>query len=200
VKGAPVSAACRPRFPGAERAADVGDEADADLGHGDLGPVGDHPDVAVCADADSTAHHDAVHEGDIRLGEAADAGVEAVLVEPEPPRFGAVGPRAVVDRHDVPAGAEPALTGTGEDHGPDAAVMCPPLECFVDGADHRVRQRVDRLGPVEREEADPALDVGEDLGGLGTHLRISPRDRLGSKLGSPTFTRGDPAGRHRHSR
>ena len=39
--------------------------------------------LRVRADADAAAHHDAVHERDVRLGEAADLGVQQILVVPE---------------------------------------------------------------------------------------------------------------------
>lgn len=91
-------------------AADVGDEADAGLGHGDPRPLGDDPDGAVRGDSDAAAHHDPVHEGDVGLGIAGDTGVEVVLVAPER-RRGAAVPVAgvVVDGADVAARAQPAL-------------------------------------------------------------------------------------------
>ncbi len=97
-------------------AADVGDEADADLGHGDLGGLGDHPDVAVPGDSDAAAHHDAVHDRHIRFGVGADAGVEPVLVEEERPRFGAAGFGRVIQRDHVPAGTQAAVAGPAHHH------------------------------------------------------------------------------------
>ena len=92
-----------------QRAADIGDQADADLRHCDLGGVGHHPNAAVHPDPQTAAHHDAVHQYDVGLRETADAGVKAVLVEPEPSRLGAVGLRAVVNRHHIAAGAQSAV-------------------------------------------------------------------------------------------
>ena len=94
-----------------ERAADVGDEADTDFGHGHFRGVGDDADAAVGADPDAAAHHDAVHQRDIRLAEAADLRVEQILVVPELSRLGPVGACAVIDRDDVAARAQPALAG-----------------------------------------------------------------------------------------
>ena len=46
-------------------AADIGEEADADLGHGELGVLGQHAVRAVEGDADAAAHDDAVDQRDI---------------------------------------------------------------------------------------------------------------------------------------
>ena len=67
-------------------------------------------------DPEAATHHDAVHQRDIGLGEAADTGVEAILVEPEPSRLGAVGLDAVVNRHHIATGAQSAVTCSGDEH------------------------------------------------------------------------------------
>ena len=160
--GAPVSAACRPeqarRTRQDERAADVGDEADADLGHRHLRGVGDDPDAAVDADPDAAAHHDAVHQRDVGLAEAADLRVEQILVVPELPGFRPVGAGAVVDRDDVAACAQSAFAGPVDHDGADVVVVLPVGQDPRDRVDHRVGQRVDRLGPVEGDQADTAVD------------------------------------------
>jgi hypothetical protein len=117
----------------------------------------------VDADADATAHHDAVHQCDVRLAETADLRVEQVLVVPELPRLfafvGAVGFGAVIDRDDVAACAEPPLTGTVDDDGVDVVVVCPVGQHRRHRVDHRVGQRIYGLGPVEGDQADATIDV-----------------------------------------
>ncbi len=146
-------------------AADVRDEADAGLGHGDPRPLGDDPDAAVRGDADAAAHDDAVHDGDVGLGVAGDAGVEVVLVAPERGRGGAV-PVAgvVVDAADVAARAQAALPRTGDDDGLDGRVPLPVGQGLVDAAHHGVGEGVEGLGTVEDDVGGTArrteLDVG----------------------------------------
>ena len=66
------------------------------------------------------------------------------------PRLGAVGPGAVIDRDDVAARAQAAFAGAatarrrGRRRRRSQSVSACEIAC-----DHRVGQRVDRLGPVE---------------------------------------------------
>src|SRR5690606_29147405 len=148
--------------------AHVGDEADAHLGHADLGPLGDDAVAAVTGQADAAAHHDAVHDHHVRLGVAADQRVEDVFVAPEP-AGGRIGVRTAclgvgVDGHDVAAGAQAALTGAGDDDGADLLVVGPGAQRLGDGQRHRVVQRVDRLGTVERDQAEAVALVDQNLG------------------------------------
>ena len=59
------------------RTADVGDEADRRLGHGEHRAFGDDAIAGVAGQADAAAHHDAVLDRDEGLGIAADQCVEA---------------------------------------------------------------------------------------------------------------------------
>ena len=151
------------------RPADVGDEPDADLGHGDLGGIGHHPGVRVRADADAAAHHDAVHHRHQGFGEPADLGVEQILVAPEPSRFDSVRVGAVVDRHHVAAGAQSAFPGSGEHHRLDRVVAFPSDQHGAQQLHHRLVERVDRLRAIERDEADAAVDTRQDLVGFPGH-------------------------------
>ena len=63
--------------------ADVGEEADAGLGHGEQRALGDDAEAAVHRDPDAAAHGDAVEQGDVGLGEGVDAPVQPVLVAEE---------------------------------------------------------------------------------------------------------------------
>ena len=110
------------------RPADVRDEPDADFGHRDLRGVGHHPGVRVRTDADTAAHHDAVHQRHEGFGEPADLAVEQILVAPEPPRLDPVLSGAVIDRHHVAAGAQSAFPGSGQHHRAHRVVAFPPDE------------------------------------------------------------------------
>ncbi len=142
-----------------EGAADVGNEPDTHFGHRHFRGVGDDADAAVRADADAAAHHDAVHQRDVRLRIAAIWAFITVLVVPEQlatdrgrrarccrprrcrrPRTGHARPRRSARRRLMSSSALPFGQG------------------LRDRGDHRVGQRVDRLGPVEGDQADAAVD------------------------------------------
>ncbi len=142
-----------------ERAADVGDEADTHFGHRHLRGVGDHSHAAVDADPDAATHHDAVHQRDIRLAEAADLRIHHVLVVPELSGLGPVGAGAVMERYEVAACAQAALAGTVDHDGVDVVVAVPVGQHGRHRVDHGMGQRIDGLGPVEGDQADAAVDV-----------------------------------------
>ena len=104
-------------------AADIGDEADTHLGHRHLRGVGDDADAAVRADADAAAHHDAVHQRDVRLRVPRDVGVHPVLVPPERAGLAVVAAGAVVDLDDVAARAQAALARAGQHDGAYGVVI-----------------------------------------------------------------------------
>ena len=99
-----------PAAPGASRqqpgAADVGDQADAGLGHGEPRALGDDAVARVAGEADAAAHDDAVLDGDVGLGVAADQRIERVLVAPERARERRSLRAAVVEGAHVAAGAQ----------------------------------------------------------------------------------------------
>ena len=141
-----------------QRAADVGNQADTDLRHRHLRGVGDHSDAAVDGDPDAAAHHDAVHQRDIWLAEAADLRIQQILVVPEALGLGPVGSGAVIERDDVAARAQAAFACAVDHDGTDVVVAVPV-------AQHR-RYRwtigwVSELmafGPVEGDQADAVVD------------------------------------------
>ena len=143
-------------------AADIGKEPDADLRHGELGVLRQDTVRTVEGDADAAAHDDPVDERDIGLAITLDAGVHAVFVGKEAGgRFGA-GPACLVDLHDVAAGAEgPALSF--DEHQRDRVVPFPGVESPGERPDHIVRQRVERLGTRERDDAGPADALEADV-------------------------------------
>jgi hypothetical protein len=119
----------------------------------------------VHADTDAAAHHDAVHQRDVRLGIAGDVAIHDVLVVPELSGFGAVGSGAAVDRDDVAARAQPAPACACEHHGADVVVVLPVPQHRLDGVDHRMSQRIDRLRPVQNQKTDAVVGAGQDLVG-----------------------------------
>ena len=109
--------------------ADVGEEADADLGHGELVAVAGDPMAAVKRDPDAAAHDDAVDEGHIGLRIALDADVQRVFVAPEAQRLlVTAGLAEIVEVADVAAGAEGALAGAGHDDAGHRRVVGPCVE------------------------------------------------------------------------
>ena len=91
-----------PTRPGQARqipaAADVGEQADARLGHGEARVLGRDAEVARQRDADAAAHRDPVHDRDGRLGVGEQQMVEAIFGEEE-----ALGVRRVARRRCAPA-------------------------------------------------------------------------------------------------
>lgn len=62
-----------------EAAADLWEEADGRLGHGEGGALRGYPKGRVQAETDAAAHCEAVHEGDVWLGVCGDEVVELVF-------------------------------------------------------------------------------------------------------------------------
>ncbi len=144
-------------------AADVGEEADAGLRHGEGGPLGGDAPPRRRRDADPAAHGDPVHHRDDRLGIGEEQVVEAVFGEEEFARRRAALPRAVGEKADVAAGAEAALAGMVDQHRLDAGVAAPREQGLDHQPAHAKRQGAERLGPVQRQPPDPALDARQNL-------------------------------------
>ncbi len=142
-------------------------EANPHLGHGGHEPLGREPVAGVAREPDATAHDDAIHDHDERLGVTRDAGVEGVLLRPELAR--SIGPLAggVVERHDVAAGAQPAVALAVEQHRVDRIVLLDDVERLAELAHHLERERVDGPRPVEGESRQPPLGAQEYVGARG---------------------------------
>jgi hypothetical protein len=113
---------------------------------------------------DAAAHHDAVHEGYVGLGELRDAGVENVLLAPQ--HLAEIAPRlgALIERADIAAGAQAALARPLQhDHG-DGRVGLEPVERLLDVAKHLQRHRIDRLRPVQPDDAGRTFPPGNQVG------------------------------------
>ena len=118
-------------------AADVGDQADAGLRHGEPRALGDDAVACVAGQADAAAHDDAVLDGDVGFGIAADQCVEPVFVAPERARKAGALRAAVVQRAHVAAGAQAALAGTVEHHQLDGRIVSPGNQRIPDPPHHR---------------------------------------------------------------
>ncbi|CDX37141.1 hypothetical protein MPLSOD_290154 [Mesorhizobium sp. SOD10] len=141
--------------------ADIGEEADADLRHGELRIFGQHPMRAMEGDADAAAHDDAVDQRDIGFLEAGDAGVEPVLVGEEVDRRLA-GAAGFIDVQDIAAGGKRPALGLHDDD-PDARILLPGVQRLAECLDHVVRDGVERLRPGQRDHARSAQLLEADL-------------------------------------
>ncbi len=90
---------------------------------------------------------------------AADLRVEEVLVVPELSRLGPVGACAVIDRDDVAARAQAALTGAGRPGRHGCVVALPVVSAGEIVSTIGMGQRIDGLGPVEGDQADAPVHI-----------------------------------------
>ena len=150
-------------------AADIRKEAEPDFGHSELCLFRHHTVAAVRRQADAATHHDAVHEGDIGFWELLDAGVEDVFLPPQDFSEIALDLRALPKRADVAAGAQPALARAFEQDHRDLGIGIECIQRLDDVAKHLQRHGIDRLRPVEADDAGGALALRDQvgLGGAG---------------------------------
>ena len=143
---------------------DVGKKADADFRHGKDEIVAADAMRAMQRNADAAAHDDAVDQRDIGLGIGLDAAVEDIFLRPEPELAGVIGGFALfVKQADVAAGAEGAPLALRDDEF-DLRIMLPKIERPGDFAHHIQGQRIERLWPIERDEAGFAAFFEQDFG------------------------------------
>jgi hypothetical protein len=125
------------RRPGEEpRPSDVGDEADAGLGHADGRPLGDDTMRCVRRDADATAQDDAVHQCDHGFRIRGQCVVEVVLVAPEVDRPERAVAGVAVHALQIAAGAQTAVAAAGHEHRRDAVVVGPAVERVLHQVHH----------------------------------------------------------------
>ena len=173
------------------RAADVGGEADAGLGHRELRALGHDADRGVAGEPDAAAHRDAVGEGDERLRVLGDAGVERVLLAEEQRRLlGGAADRALVESAHVSARAQPPLAGAVQQHDVDVGVVLPGVEGGGEDADHVEVERVDGPRTVEGQSPERSARADEHLllGPVPVRSR-APRYRSPKRARRPATTR-----------
>ena len=132
-------------------AAAAGDQPDARLRQREQRVLRGDDDVAGERGLEPAAHRPAVHRGDDRLVEIEAMGDAGEAVRPV--RAAAAGGLHL----QVVAGRERALAGAGDDADPQIVARG---ELVPHGGEFVVRigvQRVQDLGPVQRDDADPAL-------------------------------------------
>ncbi len=148
----------------------VGPEPDVDLGRAEHGVVGRHHQVAGQGQAHAAGQREPVHPGDGRLAEIPQVPEQgghlaAAVVQVEVARPG---------RHpgEIGAGAEGLVARAGDHHDPCLGIGSDLGQPGPHLGQHRPRQGVATLGPVDREPGDA---VGQLVAQLGT----APSGRAG---------------------
>lgn len=88
-----------------------------------------------------------------------DRRVQPVLAAIESYRIVAARLAGIVERANVAARAERLFTHAGDDDALDRRIARPCVQLRVHEIDHAERQRVQRLWPVERDDARPSPDL-----------------------------------------
>ncbi|KAG7666542.1 hypothetical protein KSW81_002821 [Nannochloris sp. 'desiccata'] len=141
--------------------ADIGEQPDRSFGHCEQGVLGRHAEAARLRDAHSAAHRHAIHEGHGRFGIGEHQVVETVFrMKERTPRGSAILQRGVAHELHIAPGAKPPPLGVIEDHSVDRIVAPPSQQHLRHVLAHPLRQRVQRLGAVERDVADATVGMG----------------------------------------
>ena len=95
--------------------------------------------------------------------EGFDRGIHAILFSKEGARFCAIAHPAVAQHGDVATGTKPtrALSMINH-HQMHARILRPDAQRGEDGFTHVEIQRMQRIGAVQRDIADPAFTLGQD--------------------------------------
>ena len=120
--------------------------------------------AAVHRHADAAAHVDAVDQRDVRLRIALDRGVEDVFVAVELERIGRFRLPGFIQRANVTARAEGPVAVAANSDGFDRIVFGPFVKLRFHCHAHALRQRVQRLWAIERDEAERATALEQDFG------------------------------------
>ncbi len=166
------------------RGADIGQEADARLGHGDLRTLGDDAESRRLAEAHAAAHRNAVEQRHNRLRKRMQRVIEPVFVDKERLPTGLAARFHAVQLAHVAARAEALFACAAQHHGDDPVISPATLEQHREFTHHRVRQRVQRSRPVQRDDRD-AVEHAKQDGRFGRQLRRS----FGILSGSTTCVR-----------
>jgi hypothetical protein len=139
-------------------AADIREEADTGLRHGEDGAFGGDAVRSVDGETDAAAHGNAVDQGEDRFREGLEGGVHAVFGTEEITGFGRVPCPAFSQHADVAAGAEAARSRLMIDPDQlDGRVCGPARDGLKDGGTHRRVEGVQGRGAGERDAAEAAL-------------------------------------------
>ena len=136
-------------------AADIREQADAGFGHGKAGIFGRDAIFGRLRDADAAAHGDAVHERDHWLRIFEQQMIELIfLIEKLAPLF-AIGHAGFAQHGDISAGAKAAALAMVDDHRLDFVIVAPGEQCVNHPETHIEIERMDDLGPVQADMANP---------------------------------------------
>ena len=143
-----------------------GNDAELDLRLAELGVVGGDDEVALHRHLAAAAEREARDRRDHRLARARDA----ILVAGE---VAEIDVDVGLARHllDVGAGGE-RLLRAGDEDAADVDVGLERVDRGVQFVDQRGVERVERLRPVEADDADPALGLDQDV--LVAHWNFHP--------------------------
>ncbi len=143
-------------------AAHIGEQANARFRHGKAGIFRRNAEFARLRDAHAAAHGDAVHESHDRLFIGEHLMVELVLVMKElAAGYAAIIERGIAQQVDVASRTETAPFGMVEDDCLRRVIIRPFAQRRAHRVAHVERERMQRLGPVERELARRAFDGNE---------------------------------------
>ena len=147
-----------------KRPADIGEEADAGLRHGEERMLAHHPIAPMHRQSHAAAHGDTVDQSEIGLSVVADERVQPVFVMPEAVSVVLAGLSRLRKAADIAAGAEGPLARPAHHHRGDAVVCRPGAEPGLQGMAHLQGQGVQRLRPVEQDPAEAALRGEKNFG------------------------------------
>ena len=134
---------------------------------------------AMRGQADAAAHHEAVHERDIRFGIFRDARIHDVFLAPEHLAKIAAGARTLIEPADIAARAQAALARPFQHHHRNRRIGFKLIERRVDADGHFQRHRVERFRPVQPDNASRTF-APDDQVAFGIHHRGRRRHRAPS--------------------
>ena len=144
--------------------ADIRKKADADFRHGKRETIAGNTMRAMHRHADAAAHRNAVDQRDVGLAVILDRGIERIFVAPELQRFIVAARLAeIVKRANVAAGGKGTLACGGDHHPRDRGVVGPAIELRAQRQHHGVRDGIERLRPIERDDAGGAAPLEQNV-------------------------------------
>ena len=170
-----------------ERGANVWEEADCGLRHGEDSPLRGYPEGSVDAEADTATHGNTVHEGNVGLLVGSDIVVELVFESEVLGRFSpsSLGAVHLGEGSNVTAGAESLGTRALHDDHVGHVGFLPFDHSGEDLADHRRVEGVELLGSVELDRAKAVLAADDNIVGLvfGKGLKLGGEVQAGLSIG-----------------
>ena len=147
------------------RRADVGEKPDADFRHGELITLAGHPMRSVDRNADAAAHHDAVDQRNVRLRIMLDQRIEMDTHRARTQHLLLLaGAAEFPQRANIAAGRKRlARPPPSRSRARPPSSCCPGAQLAVECTHHAVRHGIERLRPVERDNAGRAAPLEQDF-------------------------------------